>query len=121
MAQVTGRKKIPLFHLASTDDMGNRESQPSDLWSEAPETEWEDPTFQEVVRRQGFRDNALGTQVPWHVLTDKQRFVLRASWGMEGGPGNSFHEIGELMGVTGAAVNRIYGRAMGTLRKEMGG
>jgi DNA-directed RNA polymerase sigma subunit (sigma70/sigma32) len=50
-------------------------------------------------------------------LTEKQRFVLKLSWGLNGDRQYSFREIAELMGVSWQAVQGIHERAMATLRR----
>jgi DNA-directed RNA polymerase specialized sigma24 family protein len=51
-------------------------------------------------------------------LTDKQRFVLKLSFGLDGHRKHSFREIADYMGVSWQAIQHIYNRAMATLRRR---
>jgi DNA-directed RNA polymerase specialized sigma24 family protein len=51
-------------------------------------------------------------------LTDKQRFVLKLKWGLDGHRRYSFREIASMMGVRWQAVQGTYNRALATLRKR---
>ncbi|HEX3254245.1 MAG TPA: sigma factor-like helix-turn-helix DNA-binding protein [Gaiellaceae bacterium] len=50
-------------------------------------------------------------------LTEKQRFVLKLSWGLDGNRQYSFREIAALMGVSWQAVQGIHERAIATIRR----
>jgi len=55
------------------------------------------------------------------ALTEKQRFVLKLYWGLDGHHEHSFREIAGLMGVKWQAVQRIHHRAMEALRRRHAG
>lgn len=52
-------------------------------------------------------------------LTDKQRFVIKCRYGMEGWPPLTVREIARLMGITHQGVSRLEQRAMVHLRERL--
>jgi DNA-directed RNA polymerase specialized sigma subunit len=71
-----------------------------------------DPPAEDVERAQ------VNVAASFARLTEKQRFVLKLYWGLDGHGRHSFREIAKLMGVEWQAVQGIHHRAMDTLRRR---
>jgi DNA-directed RNA polymerase specialized sigma subunit len=71
-----------------------------------------DPPPEDVERAHGKVAESLDR------LTEKQCFVLKLYWGLDGHRRHSFREIAALMGVEWQAVQGIHHRAMNTLRRR---
>jgi DNA-directed RNA polymerase specialized sigma subunit len=71
-----------------------------------------DPPPEDVERAQ------LNVAKSFARLTEKQRFVLKLYWGLDGHRRHSFRQIAALMGVKWQAVQGIHHRAMDTLRRR---
>lgn len=82
-------------------------------WSEGPDVEWEDPTFDSVAEVE-----ATEPEIDLSVLTEKQRFVIECSFGLGRGTLTE-REIAGIMGISQPAVHRLKEKGLKKLHEQI--
>lgn len=85
--------------------------------------EWSDPTFDAACQSMELDESTdkhslADLELALAVLTDRQRFVVERSWGVNGNKQMSFRELARLIGVHHSTVRDHYSAAMVRLRLD---